>query len=249
MVDNNLRGRVALVTGGSRGLGAASARRLAAAGADIAIAYERSADQAAAVADEARALGAKVEVFQVDLADRGQAANLVDEVAARFERIDVLVNSAGIFVGGPIGSMSDADVERMWAINVHGLVATTERALKYMPDGGRIINIGSAAAERASGPGFSHYGATKAAVSMYGRSWAHELGPRGITVNTIVVSFARTDMVIPAESPLGQRILELLPMHRYADPEEVATTVAFLAGPDASYLTGSDIHVDGGWSA
>jgi 3-oxoacyl-[acyl-carrier protein] reductase len=245
----SLVGKVALVTGGSRGLGAASVRRLAASGADVAIAYLQSEAKAAAIAEDVRSLGGRAAVFQADLADRGQAVNMVDAVAAEFGHIDVLVNSAGIFLPGPLGSLSAADIDRQWAVNVHGLVAATGQALKYMPDGGRIINVGSVAGERAYAAGFGDYSATKAAVSMYGRSWAHELAPRGITVNTVVVAFAETDMVIPPDSDLGKQILAALPFHRYSTPEEVAATVAFLASPEASYMTGGDIRVDGGWNA
>lgn len=249
MTDIDLRDKVALVTGGSRGLGAATARRLAASGADVAIAYLQSEAMAAAIAEDAQRLGVRAAVFQADLADRGQAANLADAVAAEFGRIDVLVNSAGIFLPGPIGSLPAEDVDRQWAVNVRGLAATTGQALKYMPDGGRIINLGSIAGERAYMAGFGDYSATKAAVSMYGRSWAHELAPRKITVNTLVVSFAETDMGIPPETEIGQQILAALPLHRYAAPEEVAAAVAFLASPAASYMTGGDIRVDGGWNA
>jgi 3-oxoacyl-[acyl-carrier protein] reductase len=173
--------------------------------------------------------------------------------AAEFGRIDVLVNSAGIIlpglVGGLSGGLSAADADRMWAVNVHGVVAVTGLALKYMPDGGRIIIVGSSAAERASVAGLGDYSATKAAVSIYGRSWAHELAPRQITVNTVVVSFAETDMVIPADTDLGKQMLAGLPFHRYAAPAEVAATVAFVASPEASYMTGGNIRVDGGWNA
>ena len=174
---------------------------------------------------------------------------MVDAVAAEFGHIDVLVNSAGIFLPGPIGALSAADADRLWAVNVHGLVATTGQVLKHMPDGGRIINVGSAGSERAGGAGFGDYSATKAAVSMYGRSWAHELAPRGITVNTLLVGGAETDMVIPADSDSGKQALAIHPLHRYGTPEEIAATVAFLASPAASYMTGADIRVDGGWNA
>lgn len=248
-MDTKLRGKVALVTGGSRGLGAACARRLAASGADVAIAYLQSEAKAKAVAEDVRHLGVRAELFQADLADRDQAVSLVDAVADEFDRIDVLVNSAGIFLPGPIGALPATDVDRQWAVNVRGLATVTGQALKCMPDGGRVINVGSVAGERAYAAGFGDYSATKAAVSMYGRSWAHELAPRRITVNTVVVAFAETDMVIPAESDLGKQILAGLPFHRYAMPEEVAEAVAFLASPAASYMTGGDIRVDGGWNA
>ena len=249
MSSQNLRGRIALVTGGSRGLGAASARRLAEAGADVAIAYERSADQAAAVVAELQGLGVQALSVRADQGDQQQVKSLVAQVVERFGRIDVLVNGAGIFRGGPMGTMSVEDRDRLWAVNVHGVVATTKEAVAHMPDGGRVISMSTIAAQRAFMAGFGDYAATKAALSIYGRSWAHEFAPRSITVNTVVSAFAQTDMGIPEDSDLGKRLLGLAPMHRYATPPEVAAAVAFLAGPDASYITGADINVDGGWNA
>lgn len=188
-------------------------------------------------------------MFQADLADRAQAEGLADAVANEFGRVHVLVNNAAVFVAGPSRSVPVAEVERMWAINVHGMVALTERAMPHIRDGGRIINIHSVAGQRAAAGGFAHYGASKAAIAMYGRSWAHELAPRRITVNNVVVSFARTDMVIPADSELGHAAIAGLPLRRYAEPDEIAPAVAFVASPDASCLSGADVQVDGGWNA
>jgi 3-oxoacyl-[acyl-carrier protein] reductase len=188
-------------------------------------------------------------LFRADQADRNQTIAMVDAVTAEFGHIDVLVNSAGIFRGGPMGSMSAADTTLLWATNVHGLVVTTEQAVKHMPDGGRIINLGSIVGERAWIAGFADYSAAKAAVSMYGRSWAHELAPRGITVNTVVSAFADTDMGIPKDSDLDKMALAQLPYGRYVRPDEVAAAVTFLASPEASYMTGGDIRIDGGWNA
>ncbi|MFF1690975.1 MULTISPECIES: SDR family NAD(P)-dependent oxidoreductase [unclassified Streptomyces] len=250
MAEKNLDGKVALITGGSRGIGAATARRLAAAGANVALTYQHSEEQATAVVRELKASGVQAEAFQADQGVRDEVVRLVGEVADRFGRIDILVNNAGIFLGGgPMGSLPPEDAHRLWEVNVHGAVTTTVGALAHMPDGGRSISIGTITGRRAFAAGFADYGATKAALSMYGRSWAHELAPRNITVNTVVSAFAATDMGIPQDSDLGRALLSLAPMHRYAEPREVAAAVAFLAGPEASYITGSDVDVDGGWNA
>lgn len=245
----DLAGKVALITGGSRGIGATTARRLARSGANIAIAYHQGADQAAAVVSDVIATGAQAASFQANQALPSEVARMVDEVAQRFERIDVLVNSAGVFLPGGIGALSPEQVSYQWAINVHGVVATTQQALLHMPNGGRIINIGSVLGERAFAAGFGDYSATKSALMAYSRSWAHELAPRNITSNTVIVGFAQTDMVIPADSEVGKMVHGLLPFHRYADPDEVASLIAFLATPSASYMTGGELRVDGGWNA
>jgi 3-oxoacyl-[acyl-carrier protein] reductase len=249
MPDKDLHGKLALVTGGSRGIGAACARRLATQGADVAISYVKSSDKAATVVDELTSLGVQAAAFQADQAHHDEVVRMVGEVAERFGHIDILVSSAGVFFPGPMGSLSSEEVAYQWAVNVQGVVTTTQESVDYMPDGGRIINIGSVAGERACMSGVGDYSATKAAVSIYSRSWAHELAPRSITVNTILAGFAQTDMVIPADSETGQVIHNILPFHRYATPEEIAAPVAFLASPAASYMTGGDIRVDGGWNA
>ena len=250
MYDKNLQGKIALVTGGSRGLGAATARRLAAAGADVAIAYVKSADKANAVVKDLEALGVRAMAVQADQGRREDVVSLVAQVAQRFSRIDILVNSAAIFLGGSLtGSLAPEETQRLWAVNVHGVVTTTSEAVTHMPDGGRIISIGTMTAQRAFAAGFGDYSATKAALSIYGRSWAHELAPRKITVNTVVTSMAETDMGIPQDTELGSMLLAVAPFHRYATPAEVAAAVGFLASPEASYITGTDLNVDGGWNA
>ncbi|MFC0112444.1 SDR family NAD(P)-dependent oxidoreductase [Kibdelosporangium aridum] len=249
MTDKELAGKVALVTGGSRGLGAASARRLAASGADVAIAFHQEKDKAAAVVTDLRAVGVRAELYQADLGIRVEAEAMVEQVASDFGKIDIVVNSAGIFNGGPMGSLPAPDVERLWAVNVHGTVATTQAAVAHMPDGGRIVLMGSVVGQRAALAGFADYSATKAALAMYARSWAHELAPRRITANTVSPGFSMTDMGIPQETDLGRWALAGLPFHRYAEPEEVADAVAFLAGPGATYVSGVEIPVDGGWNA
>jgi 3-oxoacyl-[acyl-carrier protein] reductase len=218
-------------------------------GASIAIAYHQAADQASAVIADVTAAGARAAMFQADQALPEDVTRMVDEVAERFGRIDVLVNSAGVFLPGGIGALTPEQVSHQWAVNVHGVVATTQRALTHMPDGGRIINLGSVAGERAFAAGFGDYSATKSALMSYSRSWAHELAPRNITSNTVIVGFAQTDMVIPADSEMGKVLRGLLPFHRYADPDEVAALIAFLATPSASYVSGGELRVDGGWNA
>ena len=229
MAEKTLAGKTALVTGGSRGLGAAAARRLAAEGADVAIAYVHSKGKAEAVVGEAR--------------------RMVGDVAQQFGGIGILVTSAGVFVTGPVGTLSLDDIARQWAVNVQGLVTTTLEALQHMPDGGRIINLGSVNGERSAAAGLSDYLATKAAVSAYTRGWAHDLAPRKITVNAVSPGPSDTDMAIPQESDFGKMVLGLLPYHRYASPDEVAAAIACLASPDASYTTGGELRVDGGWNA
>jgi 3-oxoacyl-[acyl-carrier protein] reductase len=244
-----LAGKVALITGGSRGIGAAAARRLARSGATIAITYRQAADHAAAVVAEAVETGVQAAMFQANQASPSDVANVVDEIAQRFGHVDILVNNAGVFIAGAIGALSSEQMAYQWAVNVQGAVVATQRAVAHMPDGGRIVNVSSAAGERASGGGFADYSATKAALMAYSRSWAHELAPRNITSNTVIVGFAQTDMVIPADSDVGKTALGLLPLQRYADADEVASVIAFLASPSASYMTGSDVRVDGGWNA
>jgi 3-oxoacyl-[acyl-carrier protein] reductase len=249
MAAQKLAGKKALVTGGSRGLGAAAARRLAGEGADVAIVYARSKDKAEAVVGELKDLGVRAAAFQADLGEPDQATRVVSDVAEHFGRIDVLVNSASVFVTGPLGALALDDIARQWAVNVHGLVAITLEAVKHMPDGGRIINLGSVNGERSAAAGVADYSATKAAVSAYTRSWAHDLAPRRITVNAVLPGPSDTDMGIPQDSELGKFVLGLLPYRRYASPDEVAAVIGFLASPDASYSTGSEIRVDGGWNA
>lgn len=244
MHDKGLHGKIALVTGGSRGIGAACARRLAAEGADVGIAYVKSSDKATDVVHELTGLGVRAAAFRAEQAHRDEVVRMVGEVAEHFGRIDILVNSAGVGLGGPMGTLSPEDVAYQWAVNVQGVVTTTQESVGHMPDGGRIINIGSVFGERVCMAGGGDYSATKAAVSMYSRTWAHELAPRNITVNTVIAGFTQTDMVIPADSETGQMVGSILPFRRYANPEEVAAPVAFLASPAASYMTGGDVRVE-----
>jgi len=180
-----LTGKVALVTGGSRGIGAAIAKELADQGADVALSYAASADKAEAVAKELKSKGVRAAAFKADQADAKQVEDLVRKVAKEFGRLDILVNNAGVFAGGAVNddAADRAALERLFAVNVGGVSAAVRAAVNYMREGGRIITIGSVAGEMSPVPGFADYSATKAAVAAYTRGWARDLGPKGITVN------------------------------------------------------------------
>ena len=246
----NLTGKVALVTGGSRGLGAAIARALAADGADVAISYFASAGKADAVVREIEAMGVRAVAFEADQADPSQVEALVKAVAERFGRLDILVNNAGVVAVGAVGDpASDLPaLARQVAINLGGVVAAVRAAAPLMGEGGRIISIGSTAAHHFPIGSLGDYAASKAAVAAYGRSWARDLGPRGITVNTVQPGPIDTDMN-PADGPLSGILTPMTALGRYGRPEEVGAVVAFLAGPGASYITGAAIDVDGGCNA
>lgn len=245
-----LQGRVALVTGGSRGIGAAIVRRLARDGADVAFSYASSQDRADAVAREVEALGRRVLAVRADQADPAAVAALVRDVHARFGRLDILVNSAGVFVTGQVGDAQadNAALARQFAVNVQGVAAAVRAAAPLLADGGRIVSIGSTGADRIPFAGAADYAASKAAVAAYTRGWARDLGPRGITVNTVQPGAIHTEMN-PDEGPFADVLKAMTALGRYGRPDEIAAAVAFLAGPDAAYVTGATLNVDGGQSA
>ena len=243
-----LKGKVALVTGGSRGIGAASARHLAAAGANIAITYSASADAAAELVKEFEALEIKARAYLADASDPQSLPQVVEQIAAEFGGIDILVNNAGTFSVGMIGTVDEAEYRRIMTINVDAVFTMTQAVLKVMPDGGRIINIGSVLGERASTAGISTYNASKFALAGLTRSWAKDLGPRNILVNDVQPGPIDTVMN-PADGPNADHMRSNTALGRYGQPDEVAALVAFLAGLEASYITGATINVDGGWNA
>lgn len=243
-----LHGKTALVTGGTRGIGAASAYRLAEAGANIAITYSSSADAAQEEVSRLEGLSVEARAYKADAARPESLAQVVDQIVNDLGNIAILVNNAGTFAGGMIGNIDYAEYRRIMSVNVDALFATTQAVLKTMPDGGRIINIGSVLGERATTANLSVYNASKFAVAGLTRSWAKDLGPRGILVNVVQPGPIATVMN-PDDGENSDFMRGLTALGRYGQPHEVAALVAFLAGPEATYITGATINVDGGWNA
>jgi NAD(P)-dependent dehydrogenase (short-subunit alcohol dehydrogenase family) len=245
-----LQGRVALVTGGSRGIGAATARALAKEGADVALSYAASAEKAEALVRELEGAGVRAAAFKADQGDAAQVDALVRAVVRRFGRLDILVNNAGVFVTGAVDDPSGdaARFNRQFAVNVGGVAAAVRAAAKVMGAGGRIISVGSILGARVPFPGLADYSATKAAVAGYTKGWARDLGPRGITVNAVQPGPIDTDMN-PDSGDFAAAAKATSPLGRYGRPEEVAAATVFLASPGASYITGTTLDADGGQNA
>lgn len=246
----SLKGKVALVTGGSRGIGAATARALADEGASVAISYSASGDKADAVVRELTAKGTQAQAFKADQANTAEVDRLVQDVAKHFGHLDILVNNAAVAVNGAIDDPNSdtAALERQNAINVDGVVTAIRAASKLMGEGGRIITIGSGIATRASFPGMADYAATKAAIVGYSKGAARDLGPRGITVNVLQPGSIETDMN-PKDGAFAEAQRTQHALQRYGTAEEIAAGVVFLAGPAASFVTGTVLNVDGGFGA
>ncbi|MEM1269329.1 MAG: 3-oxoacyl-ACP reductase family protein [Bacteroidota bacterium] len=245
---STLSGKVALVTGGSRGIGAATVRRLAADGADVAFTYRSSSDAAHALASEIEATGRRALAIQADAADAGLVRQAVQNTVDTLGRLDVLVNNAGIYAMGPVQESNDDDFDRMVDINVKAVFAATTEAVKHLGEGGRVITIGSVNGDRAFGPGAALYGMSKAAVAALTRGWARDLGEHGITVNTVQPGPVDTDMN-PSDAPHAPMMTAMTALKRYGRAEEIAGLVGFLAGPEASFITGATIDADGGMQA
>jgi NAD(P)-dependent dehydrogenase (short-subunit alcohol dehydrogenase family) len=245
-----LTGQVALITGGSRGLGAATAAAFADLGADVAISYVASPDKAEAVVAGLRAKGVRAIAVRADQADPDAAPALVDAVIAEFGKLDILVNNAAIAVQGQTTDAADLDtagLDRQWRINVLGAVATTRAASRKLSDGGRIVFVGSGLGTRIPFPLVADYSATKAAILGYARGVARDLGPRGITVNVVQPGIMPTDMAAAAAANIPDSVMDLHAIRRIATLEEVAAAICFLAGPQAGYITGGVIDVSGGF--
>ena len=244
---SRLTNKIALVTGGSRGIGAETARQLAAQGASVAITYNASADQANAVVADINGNGGRAKAFQANAGASGAADKLIRDVLAEFGGLDILVNNAGVFIGDALGE--DGAYASNFDVNVRGVYETTRAAAPHLREGGRIINIGSFLGKK-SLPGFGAYNATKAAVDSLSRTWAHELASRKITVNTVAPGSIDTEMNPDSDQNPGAEFQKSLnPQGRYGQPADIAAVVAFLAGPDTSFITGANIAVDGGVSA
>jgi 3-oxoacyl-[acyl-carrier protein] reductase len=247
-MSKQLEGKIALITGGSRGIGAAIAKRLAADGANVAITYTKGSDAAAAVVKEIERGGRKAIAIQADATDTDAVEAAVERTVATFGGLDVLVNNAGTAVPKAFEETTLEEMDRMIDINVRGTLAATQAALKHMKSGGRIIMIGSAVGERVLVPGLVAYSATKGAVKMFTQGLSREIASRGITVNNIQPGPIDTELN-PAAGEWAVPQKAATALDRYGHVEEVAALVAFVAGPESSYMTGSNLTVDGGMNA
>src|SRR5713226_6100592 len=243
-----LNQKVALVTGGSRGIGAAIAKRLAEDGASVAITYAKDANAASAVVKAIEHNGGKAVAIQADAADVEAVKSAVEKTVATFGRLDVLVNNAGTAIPKTFEETTLEEMDRVIDINVRGILATTQAALKHMKSGGRIIMIGSAVGERVLVPGLVAYSATKGAVKIFTQALSRELGGRGITVNNVQPGPIDTDLN-PAAGEWAVPQKAATALGRYGRVDDIASMVAFVAGPEASYITGANLTVDGGMNA
>src|ERR1700690_3679271 len=247
-MSKKLEGKVALITGGSRGIGAAIAKRLAVDGAKVAITYTKGADAAVAVVKAIERAGGKAIAIQADAADADAGKAAVEKTVATFGRLDVLVNNAGTAIPKTFEETTLEEMDRVLDINIRGVFATTQAALKHMKNGGRIINIGSAVVERFQTPGLVPYSATKGAVKIFTQGLSREVGSRGITVNNVQPGPIDTDLN-PAAGEWAVPQKAVTALNRYGHVDEVAALVAFVAGPESSCITGANLTVDGGMNA
>lgn len=247
-VPRVLEGKVAFVTGGSRGIGAAIVRRLARDGAAVAFTYTHNAAAAAEVARGIEAAGGHALALQVDSADAQALVSAVDHVAGTFGRLDILVNNAGVYLGGTVDQFSLEDLDRTLAVNVRAVFVAIQAAVRHMGEGGRIVTIGSCNADRLPWPGAAAYAMSKSALTGLVRGLARDLGPRHITVNNVQPGPVDTDMN-PADGPRAAAMHAQMALPRHGRAEEIASMVAYLSSPEAAFVTGTSLNVDGGYSA
>ncbi|KAK1185969.1 3-oxoacyl-ACP reductase FabG [Streptomyces sp. NBS 14/10] len=240
--------KVVLVAGGSRGIGAAIARRLACDGMRVALTYSASPDRADQVVREIEHAGGRALSLRADAADPEAVTAAVERTAAAFGRLDVLVSNAGVAAVGRVEELAPEQIDRMIDVNVRGVLHVIRAALPHLGDGGRIITIGSVNAERVPFAGGAAYAMTKAAIAGLVRGLARDLGPRGINVNNIQPGPTANDRM-SADSPAADAMLQWLALSRIATPEEIAGLVSYLAGPEAGYITGASLTIDGGFTA
>jgi len=246
-ITTKLTGKVALVTGGSRGIGAAIAKRLAADGAVVAITYSSGEQKAAEVVSAIEAAGGRALAIKADSANAEAVKSAVTQTVKALGRLDVLVNNAGIAVIAPLEQFSLDDFDRLVAVNVRAVFVAAQEAARHMTEGGRIITIGSVNADRMPFVGGSVYAMTKAAVAGLTRGLARDLGARGITVNNVQPGPVATDMN-PAEGPFAESMKGLMALKRYGQGDEIAGLVAYLASPEAGFVTGASLTIDGGFA-
>src|SRR6266446_3410692 len=247
-MTKKLEGKIALVTGGSRGIGAAIARRLAADGANVAITFTKGADAAESVVKQIERAGGKAIAIQADAADADAVKAAVEKTFTTFGRLDVLVNNAGTAIPKPFEEATLEEMDRVLDINVRGVYVATQAALKHMKSGGRVIMIGSAVGERVAAPGLVPYAGTKGAVKMFTQALAREIGSRGITVNNVQPGPIDTELN-PASGDWAVPQKAATALDRYGRVDEIAAMVSFVAGPESSYITGANLTVDGGMNA
>ncbi|MGB8403172.1 MAG: SDR family oxidoreductase [Mycobacterium sp.] len=245
---SDLTGKRALVTGAARGIGAAIALDLATRGADVAITYQQSVDSAAMVTDKIRSLGGRAVAIQADSADAAAVTWSIAETVSQIGGLDILVNNAGVLYTAPMAETTLEQIDHMIAVNIRSAVLASQAAIAHLPDGGRIVSVGSCLAERVAIDYATVYSMSKSALLSFTRGLARELGPRGITVNLVHPGPTNTDMN-PADGAGAEGLKELMALGHFADVDDIASAVGFLASPLARHITGTSITVDGGMNA
>ncbi|MBB5441023.1 3-oxoacyl-[acyl-carrier protein] reductase [Pedobacter sp. AK017] len=248
MMMKRLENKIALVTGGGRGMGANITKRLAAEGAAVVLTYSKSAEQSERIAAEINQAGGRAIAIKADSADPAELTNAVDKTISAFGHIDIIVNNAGIYVGKAFEEHTLEDYEQVMAVNVRAVYASALAAVKHIPDGGRIITIGSNMADNATGPHATLYAMSKSALSGFTKGLARDLGPRDITVNLVQPGPINTDMN-PSDTELADFLRSRMALRDYGTGDDVAGLVAFLASDEGKYITGTALTIDGGFNA